>query len=409
MRLLIGDHLRNARQALRANRMRTFLTVTGVAIGIASITVILSLSAGVLKIIHGQVESLGGNIAVVRPAAPQKRLSELSNPALQQAFSTSTITERDADDIRALPGVAAAAPLMLISGTVGSKDGAAKVSTVVASTSDLPQTVNLPVRSGQFFDDITDDNTTVIGTQLSIDTFGTEESLGKTITIRGKTFRVIGVLKRLNDPINFTTIDFDRAAIITLEAGKAFHEGTAQIQQVNVRAESANELAGVVKAIGKKIEINHLGEKDVAILQGEQIATPTNNFLKGLTAVMTVIAAISLIVGGVGIMNIMLVGVAERTREIGLRKAVGASNMNIVGQFLTESLLMSAVGGLIGYLLGYTVAFIISTFLTFDPAFTWEIAGIAFAVALGVGGLFGLYPAIRAARKDPIESLRHYH
>lgn len=409
MHILIGDHLRNARQALRANRLRTILTVTGVTIGIASITVILSLSAGVLRIINHQVESLGGNIAVVRPVAPQKSISELSNPALQQAFSTSTITEKDASDIRALSGVAAAAPLMLINGTVGSKDNTAKVSTIVASTADLPQTVNLPIRSGQFYDEITDDNTAVIGTQLSIDTFGTEESLGKTITIRGKTFRVIGVLKRLNDPINFTTIDFDRAAIITLEAGKAFHEGTAQIQQVNVRAESAAGLPGVVTAINKKIDDNHLGENDVTVLQGEQIATPTNNFLKGLTAVMTVIAAISLVVGGVGIMNIMLVGVAERTREIGLRKAVGASNMNIVSQFLTESILMSAFGGLIGYVVGYTIAFIISTFLTFDPAFTWEIAAIAFGVALGVGGLFGLYPAIRAARKDPIESLRHYH
>lgn len=409
MPLLISDHLRNARQSLRANRMRTFLTVTGVAIGIASITVILSLSAGVIKIIDSQVESLGGNIAVIRPAAPQRHLSELSNPALQQAFSTSTITERDADEVRALPGVAAAAPLMLINGTVGSKEDTAKVSTIVASTADLPQTVNLPVRVGQFFDDITDDNTVVIGTQLSIDTFGTEESIGKTITIRGETFRVIGVLKRLNDPINFTTVDFDRAAIITLEAGKGFHEGTAQIQQINVRAESAAQLPKVVAAMRDTIETNHLGEKDVAILQGRQIATPTNNFLKGLTVVMTVIAAISLIVGGVGIMNIMLVGVAERTREIGLRKAVGASNMNIVGQFLTESLLMSVLGGVIGYVIGYTVAFIISTFLTFDPAFTWQIAAIAFGVALGVGGLFGLYPAIRAARKDPIESLRHYH
>jgi ABC-type antimicrobial peptide transport system permease subunit len=105
----------------------------------------------------------------------------------------------------------------------------------------------------------------------------------------------------------------------------------------------------------------------------------------------------------------MLVGVAERTREIGLRKAVGASSGNIVGQFLTESLLMSAVGGFIGYVGGYVIAFIISTFLTFDPAFTWPIAALAFGTALLVGGLFGLYPAIRAARKDPIESLRHYH
>lgn len=409
MRVLFFDHLRNARQSLRSNRMRTILTVAGVAIGIASITVILSLSAGVVKIINGQVESLGGNIAVVRPSAPQKRLNDLSNPAVQQAFSTSTITEKDANDIRSLPGVAAAAPLMLINGTVGSKDGKTKVGTVVASTMDLPETVDLPVASGQFFDDMTDDQTAVIGAQMSIDTFGTEQSLGKTLEVRGKTFRVIGVLKRLNDPINYTTIDFDRAVIITLESGKSFHEGMAQIQQVNVRAETVGELPGVVSAMKKKLDANHFGEEDTVIMQGKQIAAPTNQFFRGITTVMVTIAAISLVVGGVGIMNIMLVGVAERTREIGLRKAVGASNGNIVGQFLTESFLMSAFGGLIGYVGGYLIAFIISTFLTFDPAFTWQIAGLAFGTALLVGGLFGLYPAVRAARKDPIESLRHYH
>lgn len=409
MRVLFFDHLRNARQSLRSNRMRTILTVAGVAIGIASITVILSLSAGVVKIINGQVESLGGNIAVVRPNAPQKRLNDLSNPAVQQAFSTSTITEKDANDIRSIPGVAAAAPLMLINGTVGSKDGKTKVGTVVASTMDLPETVDLPVASGQFFDDMTDEQTAVIGAQLSIDTFGTEQSLGKTLNVRGKTFRVIGVLERLNDPINYTTIDFDRAVIITLESGKAFHEGMAQIQQVNVRAETVAELPGVVTAMKKTLDTNHLGEADTVIMQGEQIAMPTNQFFRGITTVMVTIAAISLIVGGVGIMNIMLVGVAERTREIGLRKAVGASSGNIVSQFLTESLLMSAVGGLIGYVGGYVIAFIISMFLTFDPAFTWQIAVLAFGTALLVGGLFGLYPAIRAARKDPIESLRHYH
>lgn len=409
MRVLFFDHLRNARQSLRSNRMRTILTVAGVAIGIASITVILSLSAGVVKIINGQVESLGGNIAVVRPNAPQKRLNDLSNPAVQQAFSTSTITEKDANDIRSIPGVAAAAPLMLINGTVGSKDGKTKVGTVVASTMDLPETVDLPVASGQFFDDMTDEQTAVIGAQLSIDTFGTEQSLGKTLNVRGKTFRVIGVLERLNDPINYTTIDFDRAVIITLESGKAFHEGMAQIQQVNVRAETVAELPGVVTAMKKTLDTNHLGEADTVIMQGEQIAMPTNQFFRGITTVMVTIAAISLIVGGVGIMNIMLVGVAERTREIGLRKAVGASSGNIVSQFLTESLLMSAVGGLIGYVGGYVIAFIISMFLTFDPAFTWPIAVLAFGTALLVGGLFGLYPAIRAARKDPIESLRHYH
>lgn len=409
MSVLIFDHIRGARQSLRTNRVRTLLTIVGIAIGVASMTIILSLSAGVTKVISNQVSSLDGNIAIVRPGVAPKKTSDLSNPLAQQAFSTSTVSEKDATDIRALSGVKAAAPLMLLTGTVGAKEGTVRQDTIVASTPDLPATMSLPVEIGQFFDDTTDTHTVVIGNQLSIDVFGTDQSIGKIMRIRGQQFRVIGVLKRLNDPINFTTVDFDRSVIISLDAAKDFHQGSAQIQQINVRAESAAALAGVVSAIDKKLTDNHLGEKDTTILSGNDIAKPTSQFFIGITTVMTIIAGISLVVGGVGIMNIMLVSVAERTREIGLRKAVGASNLNIVGQFLIEALLMSALGGVVGYVAGYTISFVISAFLTFDPAFTWPVALAAIGTAIVTGVLFGLYPAIRASRKNPIESLRQYH
>ncbi len=153
---------------------------------------------------------------------------------------------------------------------------------------------------------------------------------------------------------------------------------------------------------------NHEDEKDFSILSGKQIAEPSNKFFIALTSVMAAIAAISLLVGGIGIMNIMLVGVAERTREIGLRKAVGASNSNIIWQFMVEALIISILGGVVGYIAGYVLAFAISTFFTFDPAFTWEIALAALILSVGIGTIFGIYPAMRASRKDPIESLRHY-
>ena len=409
MSVLIFDHIRGARQSLRTNRIRTFLTIVGIAIGVASMTIILSLGAGVTKVISNQVSSLDGNIAIVRPGVQPKKTSDLSNPLAQQAFGTSTISEKDATDIQALPGVKAAAPLMLLTGTVGAKEGTVRQDTIVATTPDLPATMALPIEIGQFFDDTTDSHTVVIGNQLSIDVFGTDQSIGKIMRIRGQQFRVIGVLKRLNNPINFTTVDFDRSVVISLDAAKDFHQGSAQIQQINVRAESASALPGVVSAIDKKLTDNHLGEKDTTILSGDDIAKPTSQFFVGVTTVMTVIAGISLVVGGVGIMNIMLVSVAERTREIGLRKAVGASNLNIIGQFLIEALMMSALGGVAGYAAGYLVSFVISAFLTFDPAFTWSVALAAIGTSVLTGALFGLYPAIRASRKNPIESLRHYH
>lgn len=410
MRILLLEHIRSARQSLHATRMRTALTVLGITIGIASITLILSLSSGITKVVSNQVDALGGNIAIIRPGIPSKDINDLTNPTPYQGFATSTITQRDAQDIAALDNVSATAPIMVINGTVKADKTAPDHTPIVASSPDLISIANISMRDGQFIDSVTNRDTAVIGNQLSVDLFGTDNSIGRTFKIREQSFTVIGVLKRTNDPINFNNINFDNAAIISLESGKALNRDVAQIQQINVRASSVDTLPGVMNSISNLLDKNHDRQKDYTILSGNDIAEPTNQLFLMIGSVTTAIASISLIVGGVGVMNIMLVNVAERTREIGLRKAVGASNGNIIGQFMAEALIMSLLGGVIGYVIGYLLAFIISSsFLTFDPAFTWQIAATALGVSLIVGGLFGLYPAIRAARKDPIESLRQYH
>jgi ABC-type antimicrobial peptide transport system permease subunit len=223
-------------------------------------------------------------------------------------------------------------------------------------------------------------------------------------------FTVIGILDRLNKPINYNNVDFDQAAIINLKSGKDFNQGIASIQQINVRATSTDKLPEVLRQVDEVLTKNHSGEKDFVVLSGETLARPSNNLFAAVAATLTTVAAVSLVVGGIGIMNIMLVSVTERTREIGIRKALGASNGHIVWQFLIESLAISIAGGIAGYITGYIIAFAISrSMLTFDPVFEWAIVGQVLGISLIVGLLFGLYPAIKAARKDPIEALRQYH
>lgn len=408
--LLFFEHFGDAIRSLRSNRMRTLLTTLGVAIGVASITAILSMSGGIMHVISRQVASLDGNIILVRPGSPSfNEHMNFATPINQQMFSTSTLTEQDAETIAKIQGVKEVAPLMTITGTLKTKDTTLHDKIIVASSPELATIAKLAIRDGQFIDSVTNPNTTVIGLQVARNLFGTEQAIGQSFTVRGQLFTVIGVLKRMNDPINFNSIDFDNAVIVNMEAGRSLHNGKSQIQQINIRADTTAAVPGVVQTIETQLKTSRDGDQDFSLVSGEEVARPTNQLFIAVAGVMTAIATISLVVGGVGIMNIMLVSVAERTREIGLRKAIGASNRNILEQFLIESLVVSVAGGVVGYLAGYAVAFGVSRFLTFAPVFTWEIAVIALGISVAIGVLFGLYPAIRAARKDPIESLRQYH
>lgn len=409
MRFLLINHLQNARQSLRSNRMRSFLTMLGVTIGVASITVILSLSSGASKIVSNQVDSLGGNITIVRPGSPQNLSTDLTRIKAQQNYSASSLTEYDFGLIKNINHVTATAPLIIMNGTIKANSIAPSDSAIVATTPDLAVISDLTVQSGQFLDPTINQNTVVIGPQLAINIFGTDQAIGKNLTIHGKTFTVIGVLRRANNPINYNSVDFDNAAIIGLDAGKQLGLGQPQIQQIDVRSDSVANLAQVIVDINKSLSLSHSGENDFSVLSGNQIAQPTSQLFFALAGVTTAIAAISLLVGGIGIMNIMLVNVAERTREIGIRKALGANNGDIAAQFMIESIAIGIGGGICGYIFGYIVAFGISTFLTFQPAINWQIAGVAVFISVIMGTVFGLYPALRASRKDPIESLREYN
>jgi len=409
MSFLITDHISTAFQALRRNRARAILTVLGIAIGIASVTCILAISGGVQQMIGKQVESVDGHLMVVRPGTQTRDPNALISPVAQQSFSTSTLTENDVLSIGKIKGVVASVPLMTIDGTASSQGVTVSNNVVLATTPEFAAVSNVAMKSGQFLDEVTDNNTAVIGEDLASELFNTDRPLGQVFKLRGVELTVIGVIRHKENPINYNSVDLNHAIVVNFERGKLFHQGRSQIQQINILASSTANLAHIEREATEALRTNHLDEHDFTITTGQNIARPTSQLFTALTDVMTTIAAISLFVGGIGIMNIMLVGVAERTREIGIRKAVGASNATIMSQFLVESLIMSLLGGLLGYVLGLTLAFFVSIFLYFTPAVTWQTGVSALIMAVAVGIFFGIYPAIKAARKNTIESLRQYH
>lgn len=405
---VLKTNIENALESLRANRLRTFLTMLGVMIGISSVVIIFSLSGGVSSMISNQIMAEGGALAVVRPkelTANNKNI--ITNLATSRNFTQSSIKNEDLALISKTKDVLAVAPLANFSAKVKG-DGDEKYANLLATSPNLDQTVSLKVREGQFIAESANANTVVIGDQMAIDLFGTTQALGKEITMKGEKFIVIGVLAHQSSSINFSNVDFNNTAIIPYSTAKRIIGDNLQIQQVNIRVKSINSLNQVHQEIEKGIQKNHNGEKDFEVLVGKNISHPSDKFIELSTLILAIVASVSLVVGGIGIMNIMLVNISERTREIGIRKALGANNRHILFQFLTESMIISLGGGLFGYLIGYAFSFGVSMFLPFSPIISWQIALLVCGLSTVVGVIFGLYPAFRAARKDPIVSLRQY-
>ena len=405
---VLKTNIENALESLRANRLQTFLTMLGVMIGISSVVIIFSLSGGVSSMISNQIISEGGALAVIRPkelTANNKNV--ITSLATSRAFTQSSIKDEDLGLVSKAKDVSAVAPLANFSAKVKG-DGEEKYANLLATSPNLDQTTSLKVREGQFIAESANANTVVIGDQMAIDLFGTTQALGKEISMKGEKFIVIGVLAHQSSPINFSNVDFNNTAIIPYVTAKRIIGENLQIQQVNIRVKSVNKLSQVQKEIENEILKNHNGEQDFEVLTGKNISHPSDKFIELSTFILAIVASVSLVVGGIGIMNIMLVNVSERTREIGIRKALGANNRHILFQFLTESMIISLSGGFFGYLIGYAFSFGVSMFLPFSPIISWQIAVLVCGVSVIVGVIFGLYPAFRAARKDPIVSLRQY-
>lgn len=403
------NHVRIAVASLRATRGRTLLTILGVMIGVMAITLVLSLGEGAKNAVTQHVSELEDNVLMVRPGFSQRDgANEVIDYNPLSAYAATTLTENDYTTAREIEGVTAVAPLMLVNGSVKNKEAVAEKPQIVASGPDLAKVLELEAKEGQFLDDETARDTVVMGHQLAIDLFGTDQILGHRVQIRGTDHVIIGVLKKIDNPMGVNGINFNDAAIVSLEAGKGFNQGIAQIQQLTIQTKDAAQVASVQKAVHQKFLTNHDGEEDFTVLTGDEAAEVSHDLMQVMVGMVTAIAAVSLLVGGIGIMNIMLVSVTERVREIGIRKSLGASSGQIMLQFLIEAVIMCIVGGILGFALAYGFAWLLSSYLDFNPVFEWYILGLAFLLSMGVGVIFGFFPAYKAAKEDPIRALRQY-
>ncbi len=406
--------LRIAVRALLKNKMRAALTVLGVVIGIAAVTTMVSIGQSAGKLIQGQFQALGTNVIVVMPGSSKRGgVRQGSLPSLT------------ADDVKAIsddcPSVLAASPLVGAGGQViyGNENWSPKEMFGVGE--DYLLVRNWDLRMGGFFteQDVTAaGKVCVIGQTVAEKLFQTLNPIGKTIRIRNIPFRVVGVLAAKG--ANIVGDDQDDVLLMPYSTVRKRLYGSS-FNDVHAIMVSARSVALMSQA---EIEIRNLlagrhriapGQpNDFQVQNTTEIANIFGVVTGTITAMLAAIAGISLLVGGVGIMNIMLVSVTERTREIGIRMAVGAKSRDILLQFLVESVLLSSVGGVIGFLLGVAGSTGITMLInSFSTGVEWPIvvsfpaAGVAILFAAGVGIFFGFYPARRASRLDPIDALRY--
>lgn len=409
MGLLLRTHLSIALDSLHRNRARTFLSALGIAIGVASIVLIMSLTGGIGSLISASSDKNNANLILVRPSTGKELAENLIDElTANNQYAKSSLTLDDTTSIAKLGNIEAVAPIASNISAVTIGDKSYQSINVVATNADLAKTAKLALKNGQFFEESgTHNNAAVIGHDLATKLFGTTDILARTFQYGDQKFIIIGVLEKTDSPINYNGVDFDNSILIDIDFANSF-ESSIQIQQINVRTTTTDSTESVAEEIKTKLTNSKKGDTTFQVLTGSSNFQPAGSLLSIISSMLTLVASISLIVGGVGIMNIMLVSVSERTREIGIRKAVGASSGNILLQFLFESIILSFIGGIMGIALGYATAFAISLITPFAPHISWSILGITCLTSLIVGVIFGVYPAAKAATKDPITSLKVY-
>jgi len=396
----------------------------GIVIGVAGVIVIISLGAGAQSLILGQVTKLGSNLLSVQPG----KSSANGPPSAVFGIITTTLVDSDAVSLRDTSQVPhAVAVNAMVRGSASVTWQNKEVDTnFMGADSNYPNVVDFTMQSGQFFDQQEDQGSAsvvVLGSTVATELFGQSNvnPLGQIIKVRnsaqtkagGIPLRVIGVIASRGSSF---FQDNDDQIFLPLVIGQEQILGIHYLSAINVKVDSANNLTQTTADINRILKQNHhiLADKDIdfTVYSTADAISILSTITNALRLFLTAMAGIALVVGGIGILNIMLATVAERTREIGLRKAVGATNVAIMRQFLLEAATLTFLGGIIGIIIGTVISFLISlvmNYLNYDWAFVISITSVLLAIGVSIltGVIFGLYPALKASKLNPIEALRY--
>ncbi len=397
----ISEQIRVSVDSIRANKLRSFLTTLGVVIGVTSVILLVSIGEGMRGYLADIFAGMGSNLLFVFPGKSDTR---------GHGRTLTTVRKLTLRDSRALEqrslNIVGVAPLV-VGGGSAERGSVSRDILVMGTNENFPAVHNQNAASGQFIrkEDVSNKHrVAVIGKTVARELFGDISPLGQAIKISDSRYRVVGVMEPKGQSLGF---DFDDVAYIPVTCALDMFNQEG-LTRISVKAANKSNLQPAISDVSRILKGRHNHKEDFTIVSQEDLLDTFNDIAKTMTYVLLGIASISLLVGGIGIMNIMLVSVRERTREIGIRKAVGARRRDILVQFLVESVSVSMLGGGIGLALGALIAAMVSWAVPEIPTrITLWIVLVAFGFSVAVGVFFGVAPARKAAGLDPIESLRY--
>ena len=384
-------------ESIVANKLRSLLTMLGIIIGVSSVITISALGQGGRAAINKEMDAFGANrFGIYYKYNPDNPITDADVFTLQDVLAIKEIS----------PAVESIAPISWDTTSIRSKGKEIGVE-IAATTADYAKIANLKLDAGRFFsnEDVNAKRfVAIISESLAKELFGSSTAIGKKIMVSNRPFNIIGVLAR--EESIFSMGQDSKLMYIPISTYFSY-SGTNWINGIQGKAVSQNEVDRAIEHSLSILHRRHRNEDKYDAWNSQKEMDSVNQVTGIVTLVISAIAGISLLVGGIGIMNIMLVSVTERTREIGIRKALGAQEIDIMIQFLIESLVLSFSGGVLGMFIGFGVSKIIALFIKIPTFISWQMVAIAFTFSAGVGICFGLYPARKAAYQDPIEALRY--